>query len=97
MAVTAVDIGTLIESTPGYVGGRPRIAGTSIAVASIALLSNAGRIPAEIVSDVYPQLTLAQVHAALAFYHANRQAVDDRIADDERFFEQGARETMNQR
>ena len=37
--------------------------------------------PAEIVLD-YPHLTLAQVHAALAFYHVNREEIETDIAQD---------------
>ncbi len=34
-----------------------------------------GRIPEEIVHS-YPHLSLGQVHAALAYYYANKAAVD---------------------
>jgi hypothetical protein len=38
--------------------------------------------PEEIAED-YPHLTLAQVHAALAYYHANREEIEADIAQDE--------------
>jgi len=31
----------------------------------------------------YPHLTLAQVHAALAYYHANREEIEADIAQEE--------------
>ena len=67
-----------IESTPGTCGGAPRVAGTRIRVSQIVLLTEQGRSPDEIVA-AYPHLTLADVHAALAFYHDHRAEVDDEI------------------
>lgn len=72
---TAIDIGTLIVSTPGTCGGRPRIARTRITVQNIAIDHNAGMSPQQIV-DERPHLNLAQVYAALAYYYANKETVD---------------------
>jgi uncharacterized protein (DUF433 family) len=85
-----VDLSRMIETTQGYVGGRPRIAGTSIAVASIALLNASGRSPQQIISDIYPHITLAQVHAALAYYFVNQEAIDQRVASDNALFDDAA-------
>jgi hypothetical protein len=41
-----------------------------------------GRSPEEI-ADQYGHLTLAQVHAALAYYHANRDEIDAEMAAEE--------------
>jgi hypothetical protein len=38
--------------------------------------------PEEIALE-YPHLTLAQVHAALAYYHANREEIETDIAQEE--------------
>lgn len=76
---TAVEIGTLIVRTPGTCGGRPRIAGTRIAVENIAIDFNAGMTPQQII-DERPHLTLAQVYAALAYYYANKKQIDAEIA-----------------
>lgn len=75
---TITDIGTLIVNTPGTCGGRPRIAGHRITVHNIAIDSNAGMKPEEIVAE-RPQLTLAQVYAALAYYYANKETIDAEI------------------
>ncbi|MBD2314040.1 DUF433 domain-containing protein [Desertifilum sp. FACHB-1129] len=75
------DIGTLILSTPEICGGRPRIAGHRVTVANIAVDFNAGRKPEDIVAE-RPQLTLAQVYAALAYYFANQETIDADIALD---------------
>jgi uncharacterized protein (DUF433 family) len=64
-----------IEITPGVCGGKPRIAGHRIRVQDIVLWhERLGYVPDEIVSK-YPQLTLGDVHAALAYYHDNREAI----------------------
>jgi uncharacterized protein (DUF433 family) len=76
---TVTDIGTLIEQSPGICGGRPRIAGTGVSVRRIAGWYNQGMIPEEIATEI-PHLTLAQVHAALAYYHSNRDAMDAEMA-----------------
>src|SRR6266542_5782405 len=67
MAAT-IDIGSLITRTPGIVGGRPRIAGTGVSVRRIAIWYKLGHTPEEITMHI-PHLSLAQVHAALAYYH----------------------------
>ena len=66
-----------VVCTLGIVGGEPRIADTRIRVRDIVLArDNQGATPEEIVATVYPQLTLAQVYAALAYYEDHREEVD---------------------
>jgi uncharacterized protein (DUF433 family) len=65
------DIGSMIASTPGVNGGRPCIAGTGTSVRCIAVYDMQGYSPEEIAAD-RPYLTLAQIHAALAYYWANK-------------------------
>jgi uncharacterized protein (DUF433 family) len=77
-----VDIGTMIVRTPGTCGGRPRIAGTRISVQNVAIWMNSGWSPEKIVEQ-YRHLRLSQIHAAVAYYHANRAEIDARIAEDE--------------
>ena len=63
-------------STPGICGGRPRIDGQRIQVEDVAIWQERmGMSPDEIVSE-YPSITLADVHAALAYYDENRQRID---------------------
>jgi uncharacterized protein (DUF433 family) len=73
-----------IEITPGTCSGRPRVAGTRIRVSNVVLWTEQGQSPDEIVA-AYPRLTLADVHAALAFYFDNRAAMDKQIAEDEAY------------
>ena len=79
---TFTDIGSLIAQTPGICGGRPRIAGTGVSIRRIVGWYKMGSSPEEIV-DQYGHLNLAQVHAALAYYHANRDQMDAELADEE--------------
>ena len=76
---TLTDIGTLIISTPETCGNRPRIAGTKITVQRIAVWYRMGMKPEEIIAGI-PHLNLAQVHAALAYYYANKEQIDADIA-----------------
>lgn len=92
MAVTT-QIGTFIESRPGVHGGRPCIAGTSVSVRRIAQWYITGLIPEEI-AQKFGHLSLAQVHAALAYYLANPEEIDadlDAEARTTEALEQGSR------
>ncbi|RLG20280.1 hypothetical protein DRN74_05805 [Candidatus Micrarchaeota archaeon] len=76
------DIGTFIVRSPEIRGGRPRIAGTGITVRRIVGWYKLGLTPEEIATKI-PHLTLAQVYAALAYYHANRDEIEQDIAEEE--------------
>jgi len=76
---TVTDIGTFIAQTPGICGGRPRIAGTGVSVRRIAGWYKMGLTPDEIAAEI-PHLSLAQVHAALTYYHANREEMEAEMA-----------------
>ena len=81
-------IGELITQTPGVNGGRPCIAGTRLSVAHIVDLVEEGLSPSEIVSEAHPQLSLAQLYAALAFYHQNREAIDRDRTEQQRLYDE---------
>lgn len=77
-----------IEITPGVCGGKPRIKGHRIKVQHVAIWhEQMGMSRAEIV-DQYPGLTLADVHAALAYYHDHRARVDADIQEEQDFADQ---------
>ena len=75
-----------IEITPGVRGGKPRVAGTRICVSDVVIWTEQGQSPEEIVTD-FGQLTLADVYAALAYYHDHRETIDQQIRDTETFAE----------
>jgi uncharacterized protein (DUF433 family) len=67
--------------------GHPRVAGTRIRIANVVLWAEQGLSPEEIVA-AYPQLKLADVHAALAFYFDNQLEMDRLINADAQYVEQ---------
>src|SRR5258708_5200172 len=79
---SVTEIGTLIVRDPGIRGGRPKIAGTGLTVSRIAGWYKLGMTPEEIALE-YPHLTLAQVHAALAYYHVNREEIETDLAQEQ--------------
>jgi uncharacterized protein (DUF433 family) len=84
---TQLSLDQRIESTPGVCGGRPRVVGHRIRVQDIVACHEFhGMSPDEIVSG-YPQITLADVHAALAYYHAHREEITRQMSEDEAFIE----------
>ena len=78
----ALEIGTLLNRDPAIRSNRPKIAGTGVTVMRIAGWYKQGLSPEEIVTQ-YGHLTLAQVHAALAYYHANTGEIEAGFAAEE--------------
>jgi uncharacterized protein (DUF433 family) len=83
MTTTTVKIGTLITRSPDIRGGRPRIAGTGVTVQRIVGWYKLGLRPEEIASE-FGHLSLAQIHAALTYYHANHEEIENGILADEK-------------
>ncbi len=74
-----------IEMTPGTCGGKPRIAGHRIKVQDVVIWhERMGMSPDEIVYH-YPSITLADVYAALSYYHDHLEEIRQQIADDDAF------------
>jgi len=80
--VLVTEIGTLIDRDPAIRGGRPKVAGTGLTVSRIASWYKMGMTPEEIALE-YQHLTLAQVHAALAYYHVNRDEIEADLSREE--------------
>jgi len=81
---TMTEIGSLISRRPEIRGGRPCVAGTGISVRRVAQWHNMGQIPEEIVQTFGGHLSLAQVHAALAYYYANQAEIDADLESEDR-------------
>jgi uncharacterized protein (DUF433 family) len=77
--IMSIALDTLLTVTPDVCGGRIRIDGTRITVHRIASLYKQGQNPEDIV-QTYPHLSLGQVYAALAYYHANRPEIESELA-----------------
>jgi uncharacterized protein (DUF433 family) len=75
--------GDHVEVTPGIAGGRPRIAGHRIRVQDIVVWhDHLGFAPEEIV-ERNPGLGLADVYAALAYFHDHADEIRRHMEEDE--------------
>lgn len=82
-----------IVKTDGICGGKPCIDGYRIRVQDIVTLHERwGYSPDEILTVSYPQLTLAHVYAALAYYHDHRDQIRKDIEEDQTFVEEFKRQ-----
>jgi uncharacterized protein (DUF433 family) len=71
-----------IEIVQGADGPEARIAGRRVRVMDVAIWSERmGMSPDDIVDD-HPSLTLADVHAALAYYWDHRDEIEREIVED---------------
>jgi uncharacterized protein (DUF433 family) len=76
-----------ITISPDVCFGKPRIAGTRMYVAAIAkMYLEMGESLEEIAADY--NLSLASVHAAMAYYYDHREEIDRRTAQSEAFVEE---------
>jgi uncharacterized protein (DUF433 family) len=87
-----VDIGSFIDQREGYRGGRPFIVGTGVTVDRISVLMNVDHLSPEEIADGM-NLSLPQVHAALAFYHANSAEIEAWLDEQDREYDRMARES----
>jgi uncharacterized protein (DUF433 family) len=66
-----------ITKTPGICGGQACIAGHRIRVMDVVVLhERRGMSPEEVVQQ-YPGISLADVYAALTYYHDNREEIEE--------------------
>jgi len=86
-----VDISTLITSNPAYKGGRPTVAGTGLTVREVATRYRFGQTVEQIVDDE-PDIPAAALHAAVAYYLANRALLDAEIDAESELYERLAAE-----
>ena len=82
-----VNIATLIYSRPDLHGGRPCLAGTGMTVHAIAARYRRGESAEAIAADL-PDIPLSHIHAALAYYLANRGRIDGELAADEAIYDE---------
>lgn len=82
-----------IQITPGVCGGKPHIAGHRIRVQDVVIwYEHKGLSPDEIVYH-YPSITLADVHAALAYYYDHFEEIRQQIHESEAFIAELMAET----
>lgn len=75
----SIALDAILVKTPGVCGGRIRIDGTRITVERLAVLYKQGQ-SAEEIAQTYPHLSLGQIYAALAYFHANRSEIEAELA-----------------
>src|SRR2546426_11305283 len=68
-------IDALLTRSPNVCGGRIRLDGTRVTVHQIVACHQQGLTPEEI-AEQYPHINLAQIYAALAYYHVKRDEID---------------------
>jgi len=88
--ITALDaaadprLADFIVKTPGVCSGQPRIAGTRIKVKHVYVwVEQMGMSPTQVVTE-YPHLTMAQVHAALAYYWSHQAEIQQDIENEQK-------------
>ena len=85
-----VNIGNLIYSRPDMHSGRPCLAGTGMTVHAVAVRCMEGMSAEEILEE-YPHLDLARIHAALAYYFANREQIEGDLEADAKLYDELAK------
>ena len=83
-------LGTIahIQSTPGVCGGKPCVAGTRIRVQDVLIWHERLGLSADEILSRFPQLTLASVYAALAYYYDHRVEIDRQMEEGRQLVEE---------
>jgi len=92
--MTIQSLDSHIEITPGVCGGKPRIAGHRITVQNIAIWHCRLAMSVEEIAAEY-NLGLADIYAALAYYHDHREQIDDTIEQERQFVEEMQRNSTS--
>ena len=74
-----------IEITPGICGGKPRIAGSRIRVQDVYVWHELQGKNADAIVAEYPQLTVADVYAALTYFWDHRDELEQQMKAEEDF------------
>ena len=85
-----------IEQTEGICGGKPRISGHRITVQDIVAWHERGGWSVDEIASEY-DLSLADVYAALAYYFAHRERIDQSIEESRAFVEEMKEEMSSTR
>ena len=71
-----------IVKEEGYCGGKAAIGATRVRVNNVVHLHKLGKSDRQILLE-YPDLSLAQVHSALAYYYDHQGEIEAELAYDE--------------
>jgi uncharacterized protein (DUF433 family) len=76
LTVAADPFGHIVK-TANVMGGKPRIAGTRIRVMDVVVWYEHWHWPVKRILKEFPTISAADVHAALAYYHDNREEIEE--------------------
>lgn len=85
--MTTISLDSLIITTPAIMGGEPRLRGRRIRVKDIVMWYEYRGMSADEISSHF-DIGLAEVYAALAYYHAHGEALRARWAEQKQFVNQ---------
>ncbi len=74
----------LIEITPGTCNGKPRIAGSRITVADVAIMYLKMGQSLELIAGKY-HISLSSVYVAMAYYYDHQEEIERQIEEDSQF------------
>jgi uncharacterized protein (DUF433 family) len=80
-----------ITKDPGVCGGEACIDGTRITVKDIVCLHEEGHTPDQMLHVFATPLTLAQVYAALAYYHDHTEEIEASYAEEDKTMDESER------
>lgn len=75
--------------------GIAYVTGSSIRVADIVVDAYTWNLPPAQIRDNYPSLSLAEIHAALAYYHDHQSEIDRQLDEANREYEQARANAPN--
>jgi uncharacterized protein (DUF433 family) len=82
MASAAKIVYAHIVKEPGYCGGKAAIGATRVRVNNVVFLHKHGKAVDEI-RETYADLSVAQIHAALAYYYDHTSEIEAELQRDE--------------
>jgi uncharacterized protein (DUF433 family) len=91
MATASKMVYAHITKDPKVCGGKACLDDTRIRVMDIVELARQGKKPEEMLHVFAVPLTLAQVHAALAYYYDHQEEIERSVAEDDRWEEEHER------
>jgi uncharacterized protein (DUF433 family) len=80
-----------ITKDPGVCGGKACIDGTRITVKDVVVLHEEGHSPEKMLNAFATPLSLAQVHAALAYYYDHKEEIEASFAEEDKAEEEHER------
>jgi uncharacterized protein (DUF433 family) len=90
MATAARLVYSHITKRPGVRGGKACIDQTRICVNNVVFPHREGKTPEQVLVE-YPDLNLAQVHAALTYYYDHAGEIEAELAEEEGWAERHER------